>query len=82
MKIRDDKSWDQATTSDQFAEMYRKQIKEAPARPEVVLPGQMRRLSEDAEDRDDDIVDVAVNDDDDDDDDEEGVSVSAEADDQ
>ena len=80
MKIRDDKSWDQATTSDQFAEMYRKQIQEAPARPEAAVPGQIRRLSEDGEDQDDAIVDGAV--DDDDDDDEEGVSVSAEADDE
>jgi len=32
MKLREDKSWEQATSSAQFAEMYRKQIKEAPAR--------------------------------------------------
>ena len=32
MKTRTDKGWEQATTADQFAEMYRKQIREAPAR--------------------------------------------------
>lgn len=32
MKRRDDKSWEQASTSQQFADMYRRQIKEAPAR--------------------------------------------------
>lgn len=52
MKLRDDKSWEQATTSDQFAEMYRKQIQEAPARAEVPAPGQIRQLSEDADEAD------------------------------
>lgn len=32
MKRRDDKSWEQASTSQQFADMYRRQIREAPAR--------------------------------------------------
>jgi DNA ligase-1 len=44
MKLRSDKSWEQATTSDQFADMYRKQIREAPARPPG--PGQIKRVSE------------------------------------
>lgn len=48
MKIRDDKSWDQATTSDQFADMYRKQIQEAPARNagDVKPAVQIKQLSE------------------------------------
>lgn len=47
MKIRDDKSWDQATTSDQFADMYRKQIQEAPARNGDTKPAvQIKQLSE------------------------------------
>jgi DNA ligase-1 len=51
MKLRSDKSWEQATTSDQFADMYRKQIKEAPARndPNAAPVGgaQIKRISED-----------------------------------
>lgn len=33
MKRRDDKTWEQASTSEQFADMYRRQIQEAPKRP-------------------------------------------------
>lgn len=32
MKRRDDKTWEQASTSEQFADMYRRQIQEAPKR--------------------------------------------------
>lgn len=46
MKLRTDKSWDQATTSEQFADMYRKQIVEAPARNPTAGPGEIKRVSE------------------------------------
>lgn len=46
MKLRTDKSWDQATTSEQFADMYRKQIVEAPARNPIPGAGEIKRASE------------------------------------
>lgn len=53
IKRRDDKSWEEATTSEDFAAMYRKQMREAPARegqgggPGLVVA---RRCSSDEED--------------------------------
>jgi len=64
MKIRDDKGWEQATTADQFADMYRRQIKEAPSRVKTE-PGEViiRRGSEEAEGVDEgDGADEAVED--------------------
>jgi DNA ligase-1 len=54
MKLRTDKSWDQATTSEQFADMYRKQIVEAPARNVDPSAGpQIKRVSEERDEEED-----------------------------
>ena len=49
MKLRDDKTWEQATTSEQFADMYRRQMREAPVRTTAGGPVEVRRGSEEAE---------------------------------
>jgi DNA ligase-1 len=59
MKLRTDKSWDQATTSEQFADMYRKQIVEAPARNPTTGPGEIKRVSEERdEEEEEDLSDA------------------------
>lgn len=59
MKRRDDKSWEQASTSQQFADMYRRQIKEAPARQAKVDAGagvEIRQGSEEIKDPEEEVL--------------------------
>jgi len=51
MKLRTDKTWEQATTAAQFAQMYRNQIA-APARKPDPNEGAIRRVSEDRDEDD------------------------------
>jgi DNA ligase-1 len=54
IKIREDKTFEQATSSDQFADMYRRQIQEAPARKPVGGVNSVNIVKQGSEERDGD----------------------------
>ena len=68
MRLRDDKTWEQATTSDQFADMYRKQMRDAPARTTEAVEAVDVQVPDDGDDAEA-AGSIANGDDEDDDDD-------------